>query len=134
MVLAWAFHLLVLWGTSIIIGFSPSHGKGRKVNNYQEDLLAQRAPLNEFKTIEHLSRVSPSDHAKQVFTQRKSNSALQRYVIPSGGLFRFATMLHYFCELVSWLGLARVTQQFNAFIIVADTIAYLAGCSVATTR
>lgn len=88
----------------------------------------------EFKSTEHLSRVSHSDHAKQVFTQRQSNSALQRYVIPSGGLFRFVTMPHYFCELLSWLGLACVTQQFNAFMTVADMTSYLAGRSVATTR
>eukprot|EP00928_Gymnodinium_smaydae_P048097 TRINITY_DN32136_c0_g1_i1.p1 TRINITY_DN32136_c0_g1~~TRINITY_DN32136_c0_g1_i1.p1 ORF type:complete len:260 (+),score=23.07 TRINITY_DN32136_c0_g1_i1:53-832(+) len=65
---------------------------------------------------------------------RAGKSASERYVIPVGGLFRYVTMPHYFCELVSWLGLACVTQQLNAFLTVADMLSYLGGRSVATTR
>eukprot|EP00931_Biecheleriopsis_adriatica_P026443 TRINITY_DN16098_c0_g1_i1.p1 TRINITY_DN16098_c0_g1~~TRINITY_DN16098_c0_g1_i1.p1 ORF type:complete len:271 (-),score=43.80 TRINITY_DN16098_c0_g1_i1:209-994(-) len=56
------------------------------------------------------------------------------YTIPMGGLFRYVTMPHYFCELVAWLGLACVTQQLNAFLAVTGMVSYLSGRSVATTR
>eukprot|EP00747_Dinoflagellata_sp_TGD_P183729 gnl/TRDRNA2_/TRDRNA2_38827_c0_seq1.p1 gnl/TRDRNA2_/TRDRNA2_38827_c0~~gnl/TRDRNA2_/TRDRNA2_38827_c0_seq1.p1 ORF type:complete len:312 (+),score=37.79 gnl/TRDRNA2_/TRDRNA2_38827_c0_seq1:133-936(+) len=56
------------------------------------------------------------------------------YVIPSGGLFKFVTMPHYFFELVFWLGFACVTQHLNSFLTVADMTSYLMGRSVATTR
>jgi very-long-chain enoyl-CoA reductase len=63
---------------------------------------------------------------------RKDSTA--GYTIPSGGLFSYVTMPHYFCELIAWLGLACVTQQLNAFLTVADMMSYLAGRSAATTR
>jgi len=56
------------------------------------------------------------------------------YVIPSGGLFNFVTMPHYFFEILAWLGIACVTQHFSAFLTVAGMCSYLAGRSVATTR
>lgn len=64
----------------------------------------------------------------------KKDDQCKKYVIPSGGLFRFVTMPHYFFEIAAWLGLACVTQQFNAFLSVGNMISYLAGRSVATTR
>jgi len=111
--------------------------KGEESKEPPGGSASSEGPLDlpkEFKSSELRSPVSPSDHAKQVLTQKQSNSALQRYVIPSGGLFGFVTMPHYFFELLSWLGLACVTQQFNAFMVVADMTSYLAGRSVATTR
>lgn len=66
--------------------------------------------------------------------RKDGNSSGERYVIPSGGLFRFVTMPHYFFELIAWLGLACVTQQMNGFLTLCDMTSYLAGRSVATTR
>jgi len=62
------------------------------------------------------------------------DSSTNKYVVPHGGLFRLVTMPHYFCEIISWFGLACVTQQFNAFLVVGNMTSYLAGRSVATTR
>lgn len=78
-------------------------------------------------------------HHHHLATLRKksahsSNDECKKYVIPSGGLFPFVTMPHYFCEILAWLGLACVTQQFNAFMSVANMVSYLGGRSVATTR
>jgi protein-S-isoprenylcysteine O-methyltransferase Ste14 len=66
--------------------------------------------------------------------RRGKNASGERYVIPTGGLFKFVTMPHYFCEILAWLGIACVTQQLNAFLTVADMTSYLAGRSMATTR
>jgi len=57
-----------------------------------------------------------------------------KYVVPSGGMFRYVTAPHYFFELLSWLGIAAVTQHLNSFLVVADMLSYLAGRSFATTR
>lgn len=56
------------------------------------------------------------------------------YSIPTGGLFEFVTMPHYFFELIAWLGLACVTQHLNALLTFADMCSYLSGRSIATTR
>lgn len=65
---------------------------------------------------------------------RMRKDSEKKYVIPSGGLFDFVTMPHYFCEILAWLGIACVTQHLNAFLSVADMCSYLGGRSVATTR
>jgi very-long-chain enoyl-CoA reductase len=67
-------------------------------------------------------------------TPSQSPSRRAAYKIPSGGLFRFVTMPHYFFEIIAWFGLACVTQHFNAFLAVLDMISYLGGRSVANTR
>mmetsp|Transcript_81269 Transcript_81269/g.143347 ORF Transcript_81269/g.143347 Transcript_81269/m.143347 type:complete len:261 (-) Transcript_81269:56-838(-) len=58
----------------------------------------------------------------------------RQYCIPSGGLFGFVTMPHYFFELLSWFGLACVTQHLSSFLAFADMLSYLSGRSVATTQ
>lgn len=57
-----------------------------------------------------------------------------KYVVPSGGMFKYVTTPHYFFELVAWLGIAFVTQHLNSYLVVLDMLSYLAGRSVATTR
>jgi len=58
----------------------------------------------------------------------------QKYVLPSGGLFRFVTTPHYFFELVAWFGVACVSQQLNVLLVAAGMTSYLSGRAVATTR
>jgi very-long-chain enoyl-CoA reductase len=58
----------------------------------------------------------------------------KQYCIPSGGLFGLVTMPHYFFELLSWLGLACVTQHLSSFLVFASMLSYLSGRSVATTQ
>jgi very-long-chain enoyl-CoA reductase len=55
------------------------------------------------------------------------------YVIPTGAMFDLVTMPHYFCEIVAWFGIAVVTQQLNAFLVVCSSASYLMGRSYATT-
>jgi len=57
-----------------------------------------------------------------------------KYVIPSGGMFKYVNTPHYFFELVAWLGIAFVTQHLNSFFVVGDMLSYLSGRSIATTR
>lgn len=49
----------------------------------------------------------------------------KRYVAPRGGLFSLVAAPHYFCELVSWLGIAICTSQINAFIELLSHTLYL---------
>merc|ERR1712039_383967 len=47
----------------------------------------------------------------------------QRYCIPHGGLFEYATQAVYFCELWSWLGFALISCGPNgAFILVVSVV------------
>lgn len=57
-----------------------------------------------------------------------------KYMLPTGGLFEYVTMPHYFFELIAWYGLAVTVWRLNAFLVAADMTSYLAGRSVATTR
>jgi very-long-chain enoyl-CoA reductase len=50
----------------------------------------------------------------------------RRYVPPSGGLFSLVAAPHYLFEITSWIGLALVAQQFNAFLEIPSCVVYLA--------
>eukprot|EP00929_Paragymnodinium_shiwhaense_P019060 TRINITY_DN13111_c0_g1_i1.p1 TRINITY_DN13111_c0_g1~~TRINITY_DN13111_c0_g1_i1.p1 ORF type:complete len:262 (-),score=38.01 TRINITY_DN13111_c0_g1_i1:191-976(-) len=58
----------------------------------------------------------------------------QKYVIPTGGLFKYVTMPHYFFELVAWLGVSCCSQQLNTWLSLLGMTSYLAGRSYATTK
>lgn len=48
----------------------------------------------------------------------------RRYVPPRGGLFELVATPHYLFEVMSWVGLAFVAQQFNAYLEVVSTLGY----------
>lgn len=58
----------------------------------------------------------------------KKERAVQgrRYVPPSGGLFSLVAAPHYLFEITSWIGIALVAQQFNAFLEIPSCAVYLA--------
>ena len=47
--------------------------------------------------------------------------------VPTGGLFSLVTCPHYFFELVSWWGLAVVSQHIHAVGVALGMTGYLAG-------
>lgn len=64
----------------------------------------------------------------------KSNSAAKKddsfdikanYSVPTGGLFDYVTMPHYFFELIAWLGIACVSQDINVYLVFASMFTYL---------
>ena len=64
----------------------------------------------------------------------KSNSSAKKddsfdikanYSVPTGGLFDYVTMPHYFFELVAWLGIACVSQDANVYLVFASMFTYL---------
>lgn len=59
---------------------------------------------------------------------------LKTYKVPTGGLFNYVTMPHYFFELISWLGIALCAQQINVFLVFLSMTSYLAGRSIATNE
>ena len=68
----------------------------------------------------------------------KSQSGNQnKYSIPSGGLFSFAggsACPHYLFEILAWLGIAVVSQQFNTYLVTLSMAFYLGRRSVATSN
>ena len=57
-----------------------------------------------------------------------------KYVLPRGGIFEYAACPHYGFELVSWLGVAVLALQLNAFLVFCGMASYLGGRSVATSK
>ena len=51
--------------------------------------------------------------------------AKSNYSIPKGALFEYVTMPHYLFELIAWLGIAIVAQDFNVFMVFASMFTYL---------
>lgn len=47
------------------------------------------------------------------------------YLVPTGGLFDYVTMPHYFFELIAWLGIAIVSQDLNVYLVFASMCTYL---------
>lgn len=47
------------------------------------------------------------------------------YSVPKGALFEFVTMPHYLFELIAWLGIAIISQDFNVFMVFASMFTYL---------
>lgn len=118
------------YAAQVLLVFRYLHGMGIIYRDLKpENLLIDRdgyIKVTDFGFAKKLNRGS--------VPQRKSKDDTVSYAIPSGGLFGYVTMPHYFCELIAWLGLACVTQQLNAFLTLADMTSYLAGRSAATTR
>ena len=48
----------------------------------------------------------------------------RRYVPPRGGLFEMVATPHYFFEVVAWVGIALVAQQFNAYMEIFSVLGY----------
>lgn len=61
-------------------------------------------------------------------------AAPSAYRVPSGGLFDYVTMPHYFFEITAWCGIALATQQLNACLVALGMASYLSGRAMATTR
>ena len=57
-----------------------------------------------------------------------------KYVPPTGGLFNSAAAPHYFFELLAWLGIALVTNQMNAYLVLTSMSSYLAGRAVSQNK
>lgn len=73
----------------------------------------------------------------QFRTSSKSNAIRAgsngQYVLPSGGLFDFVTMPHYFCELVAFYGLVMIAPRLNILLAAFSFTSYLTGRSTSTT-
>jgi len=54
-----------------------------------------------------------------------------KYAAPRGGLFKYVAAPHYLFELITWLGVAIVSEHLNVYLIVISMTSYLAGRSVA---
>ena len=54
-----------------------------------------------------------------------------KYAAPRGGLFEYVAAPHYLFELITWLGVAIVSEHLNVYLIVISMTSYLAGRSVA---
>ena len=61
---------------------------------------------------------------KELKEERASTG--RRYVPPRGGLFHLVATPHYLFEVVSWIGVALVAQQFNAYLEIISALGYLA--------
>ena len=60
---------------------------------------------------------------KKLKEQRLKNG--RRYVPPNGGLFELVAAPHYLFEVIAWVGLALVAQQFNAYLEIVSSLGYL---------
>merc|ERR1712071_187417 len=58
----------------------------------------------------------------------------KHYVAPRGGLFEFVATPHYLFELVTWLGIAVVSQHLNVYLVFTSMSSYLSGRSVAQNK
>lgn len=61
----------------------------------------------------------------QLRTEKKAKDE-RRYVAPTGGMFCLVACPHYFFELLSFLGIAMVSQQFICFLEVLGQASYFA--------
>lgn len=58
----------------------------------------------------------------------------KQYKVPRGLLFEYVATPHYLFELMSWLGIAIMSQQLNAFLVFTSMSSYLIGRSVAQNK
>jgi hypothetical protein len=65
-------------------------------------------------------------------THTTTNSA-PRYTIPRGGLFEYVTCPQYFCEIVTFIGMALLSCGPNGCFIVAVSLVNLVPRAVSTT-
>lgn len=74
-----------------------------------------------------LSTLRKDEPATSDGAAKKSDSfdIKANYSVPSGGLFDYVTMPHYFFELIAWLGIAFVSQDINVYLVFASMFTYL---------
>lgn len=104
---------------------------GQAGNLYHHHLLAamRRRPAEDAVAAASAVPTTPSTSTalEQPAAQRS------KYAVPTGALFDYVTMPHYFFEIVVWLGIAMVAQQLNALLVALGMSSYLSGRAVATT-
>ena len=86
--------------------------------------------VGEFGNLYHhyiLSTLRKDKPATSDSAVKKSDSfdIKANYAVPTGGLFDYVTMPHYFFELVAWLGIAFVSQDINVYLVFASMFTYL---------
>ncbi len=70
-------------------------------------------------------------HHKLLADLRKGHSG---YAIPRGGLFELVACPHYLFEILTWLGIALLSQHLFAYLTVLGMGSYLAARSINTLR
>ncbi|KAJ3207290.1 hypothetical protein HDU67_007577 [Dinochytrium kinnereticum] len=63
----------------------------------------------------------------------KPEKEKKKYIVPSGGLFKYVSCPHYMFEIVAWIGVGIAGSNLFAFFHAASAIVYLAPKSVKTT-
>lgn len=63
-----------------------------------------------------------------------SGGSTKKYVVPEGGFFYLVTCPHFFGELLSWYGIALLSQTVGAWVITTFMTTYLMGRAYATTQ
>ena len=67
-------------------------------------------------------------------SHKASKNDKRRYVVPTGGLFRFVAAPHYLCEIMAMVGIALTAQSLHALLVALGMASYLSGRAVLTHR
>ena len=81
--------------------------------------------IGEFGNLYHHYLLSTLRKDSQKNEMKADIPAKSNYSIPKGALFEYVTMPHYLFELIAWLGIAIVAQDFNVFMVFASMFTYL---------
>ena len=63
-----------------------------------------------------------------------TTTTTKRYVVPTGGLFEYVACPHYLFEIISFVGIAFVSQHLHALLVSLGMASYLCGRAINTLK